>query len=98
MARNAEPTREKANVFTRLSILIGPANPGDNPGKDLVEPPGIAPGSSPLITCAFIAIDRANPDASNIGTRRCEMKKIRSRSADGVAFCANRRFRFASGL
>jgi hypothetical protein len=34
----------------------------------LVEPPGIAPGSGPLITGAFIAIVRANPDDPNIGT------------------------------
>jgi hypothetical protein len=32
-----------------------------------VEPPGIAPGSSPLITCAFIPIVRANPNGLNIG-------------------------------
>ena len=33
----------------------------------MVEPPGIAPGSGPLITSAFIAIVRANPNKSNIG-------------------------------
>ena len=33
----------------------------------MVEPPGIAPGSGPLITSAFIAIVRANPDRPNIG-------------------------------
>ncbi len=33
----------------------------------MVEPPGIAPGSGPLITSAFIAIVRANPDRGNIG-------------------------------
>ena len=33
----------------------------------MVEPPGIAPGSGPLITGAFIAIVRANPDRPNIG-------------------------------
>ena len=32
-----------------------------------MEPPGIAPGSSPLITSAFISIDRASPDRANIG-------------------------------
>jgi hypothetical protein len=67
MALNAEPTREKANVFTRLSMLIGPATLGDNPQRDLVEPPGIAPGSSPLIARAFISIDRASPNPLNIG-------------------------------
>ena len=41
-------------------MLIGPALPaGDNPnGEGLVEPPGIAPGSSSLITWAFIPIVR----------------------------------------
>ncbi len=34
-----------------------------------MEPPGIAPGSGPLITGAFIAIVRANPDTPNIGHR-----------------------------
>jgi len=33
----------------------------------MVEPPGIAPGSGPLITSAFIAIVRANPNSPNIG-------------------------------
>jgi len=33
----------------------------------VVEPPGIAPGSGPLITSTFIAIVRANPDRGNIG-------------------------------
>ena len=31
MARNGEPRRDKAYVFTRLSMLIGPSLPGDNP-------------------------------------------------------------------
>jgi hypothetical protein len=33
----------------------------------LVEPPGTAPGSSPLITQPFIVIVRANPNPANIG-------------------------------
>ncbi len=33
----------------------------------MVESPGTAPGSDPLITGAFIAIVRANPDKGNIG-------------------------------
>jgi hypothetical protein len=32
----------------------------------MVEPPGIAPGSGPLITSAFIAIVRANPNRTKI--------------------------------
>ena len=35
----------------------------------VVEAPGTAPGSGPLITQSFIAIVRANPDPYNIGTR-----------------------------
>src|SRR5690349_13830147 len=54
--RSGGSGREKANTFRRLSMLIGPMLPGDNPEGRLVEPPGIAPGSSPLITCAFISI------------------------------------------
>ncbi len=33
----------------------------------MVEPPGIAPGSGPLISRAFISIVRANPNRINIG-------------------------------
>jgi len=33
----------------------------------MVEAPGTAPGSSPLITQPFIAIDRASPDLAYIG-------------------------------
>ena len=40
------PCREKAVAFTRLSMLIGPM-PSRDTGGELVEPPGIAPGSEP---------------------------------------------------
>lgn len=33
----------------------------------MVEPPGIAPGSGPLITSAFIAISEASSGKPNIG-------------------------------
>src|SRR5690606_23788870 len=56
----------KSILFTRPSMLVGPAAPADNAVRDLVEPPGIAPGSGPLITGAFIAIVRANPDSFNM--------------------------------
>ena len=39
-----------------------------------MEPPGTAPGSDPLITGAFIAIVRANPNNPNIGLRRLTCK------------------------
>ena len=46
--------RAKANTFRRPSILFRPhLSPNE---RALVEPPGTAPGSEPLITCAFIAI------------------------------------------
>ncbi len=48
------PSRAKANTFRRPSILFRPPCP-PVPGF-LVEPPGTAPGSDPLITCAFIAV------------------------------------------
>ena len=54
------PHRAKAIPFTRSSILFRPPPPAI-PGV-LVEPPGTAPGSDPLITSAFIAIDRVAPD------------------------------------
>ena len=47
-------------------MLIGPALPRDNRRKMLVEPPGIAPGSGPLIPCAFIPIVRLAPSGSDI--------------------------------
>ena len=48
------PHRAKANPFRRPSILFRPHDPA-NVGV-MVEPPGTAPGSEPLITSAFIAI------------------------------------------
>ena len=62
------PCREKAIAFTRLSMLIGPSHPGDT-REEMVEPPGIAPGSSPLISCAFISIVRSKPDRTYIGQK-----------------------------
>ena len=72
--RSGGSGREKANTFRRLSMLIGPALFRRYPEGRLVEPPGIAPGSSPLITCAFISIVGASPDPANIGRRRWEKK------------------------
>ena len=64
----------KSILFTRPSMLVGPAAPADNAVRDLVEPPGIAPGSGPLITGAFIAIVRANPDMTDIGSQPSRSK------------------------
>ena len=59
------PHRDKANPFRRSSILFRPQIP---PTKaNLVESPGTAPGSDPLITSAFMPIVRANPNGVNIG-------------------------------
>ena len=53
----------------------------------MVEPPGIAPGSGPLITSAFIAIVRANPNKSNIGTISAREKAcIRGRCDRSASF------------
>jgi len=57
----------ESNAFTRPSMLIGPKLSADNAEEGLVEPPGIAPGSGPLISRAFISIVRANPNPPNIG-------------------------------
>ena len=61
-------------------MLVGPAAPADNAVRDLVEPPGIAPGSGPLITSAFIAIVRANPNKFNIGVSALASKGKLSKS------------------
>ena len=45
-----------------------------------MESPGTAPGSDPLITCAFMSIVRANPDASNIGGAIAGRKRGERRS------------------
>ena len=57
-------------------MLVGPVISADNAEGDLVEPPGIAPGSGSLITRAFIAIVRANPDMCNISHRRRFLKGL----------------------
>lgn len=46
----------------------------------MVEPPGTAPGSDPLITCAFMSIVRANPDSRNIGAASPTRKRGERRS------------------
>ena len=65
-ARYGEPRRDKEYAFTRLSMLIGPMLFVIT-RRRLVEPPGIAPGSSPFITRSFMSIVRASPDRTNIG-------------------------------
>ena len=65
----------------------------------MVEPPGIAPGSGPLITGAFIAIVRPKPDEGNIGVAWAVSKPRRqapgSRSQSGVWFRNQVSCRFA---
>jgi len=46
----------KANFFRRLSILFRPHQKHTEINVFMVEPPGTAPGSSPLMTSAFIII------------------------------------------
>ena len=40
----------------------------------MVEPPGTAPGSDPLITGAFMSIVQIAPDGPNIGIRSLRCK------------------------
>ena len=47
-------------------MLVGPMTPADT-REEMVEPPGIAPGSGPLIMRAFISIVGPKPDTGNIG-------------------------------
>src|SRR5215472_6677879 len=54
------------------------ASPITRGRKGLVEPPGIAPGSSPLIARAFISIVRTSPYAANIGASDCRLKNGRA--------------------
>jgi len=69
-------TRAKANVFGRPSILFRPHQllPRVKADKEekMVEPPGTAPGSGPVITRAFIAIVRK--DRRYIGMNRSNEK------------------------
>ena len=52
--------RDKAIPFRRSSILFRPHVPPTK--ENLVEPPGTAPGSDPLITSAFMSIVRVAPN------------------------------------
>ena len=56
-------------------MLVGPVLPAITTER-VVEPPGIAPGSGPLISGTFIAIARANPDGFNIGVPRPNTKSV----------------------
>ena len=55
-SNGAQPS--ESLVFTRPSILFRPHQEQAAENLLLVEPPGTAPGSEPLITRAFIAIVR----------------------------------------
>ena len=82
------PHRAKAGLFSRSSILFRPharATP-----RGLVEPPGTAPGSEPLITGAFIAIVRVAPNRPNIGARPARLKApphAHPKSRAPIIFC-----------
>jgi len=62
-----------------------------------VEPPGIAPGSSPLIARAFISIVRTSPDEADIGVSGRRLKCEASASAVGGWRSANGGVLFANG-
>ena len=76
------PHRDKAILFTRSSILFRPHRPPMN--GVLVEPPGTAPGSDPLITGAFMSIVGFDPDGTNLGVRRDENKRRSGRCSSVV--------------
>ncbi len=70
----------------------------------MVEPPGIAPGSSPLMTCAFILIvrrtGRLTYRTSGLDLKnRCEIRGIdRPRSATSARLFADRHQSFVVEL
>lgn len=68
-------TSESNPLYTSVDASRPHAASADNAGRKLVEPPGIAPGSGPLITSAFIAIVRPKPDQTNIGLVRTHSKR-----------------------
>ena len=74
--------RDKAIPFRRSSILFRPHVPPTK--ENLVEPPGTAPGSDPLITGAFIAIVRANPNTPDIGPKGRGRKVTHKEKARGM--------------
>lgn len=51
----------------------------------MVEPPGTAPGSDPLIPGAFIAIVRANPNTTDIGRGETGRKVAQPAMKNGPA-------------
>ncbi len=82
MRRSQSLTLRESFTFTRLSMLIGPIYVLIN--REMVEPPGIAPGSSSLITWAFIPIVRPKPDLINIGGITAEGKRNRQKIIIGA--------------
>jgi len=56
---NGGTYRVKAGLFSRSSILFRPLTPAMS--GVMVESPGTAPGSEPIITGAFITIVRSRP-------------------------------------
>ena len=84
-------TSESNPLYTSVDASRPHAASADNAGKKLVEPPGIAPGSGPLITSAFIAIVRPKPDRTNIGASRPTSKSLsRRRCAPSPCPCRRR--------
>lgn len=86
MARYGGPGRAKVILFTRPSMLVGPQLGPSVTRGGLVEPPGIAPGSGPLITGTFIAIVRPRPDTVDIGLLTPKSKVCVGKIVMGSAF------------
>src|SRR5262249_36663737 len=70
------PKRAKSSPLHVRRSCVGPRQSGQRPGRNLVEPPGTAPGSGPLITRGFIAIVPCG-NTTNIGPRRLSEKNLR---------------------
>ncbi len=91
-------TSESNLLYTSVDASRPHAASADNAGKKVVEPPGIAPGSGPLSTSAFIAIVRATPDLSKIGNLRVKSKAYgagATRGQSGVWFLNHVSWRLA---
>ena len=82
------PHRAKAGLFGRSSILFRPHLPATN--GVLVEPPGTAPGSEPIITGAFIAIVGVAPDRGQYRRRgRGVQGRVSTVDISGILFGSN---------
>lgn len=71
----------KQRLYTSVDADRPQAVPPITRRKRVVEPPGIAPGSGPLIMRAFISIVGPKPDTGNIGLPEANLKAAATESA-----------------